>query len=61
MVMGCLKVLTICMVMEYMRQLTMHGHGVYEAVNCAWHGVYEAVNCSHGVYEAVNYAWSWSV
>ena len=33
-----------------MKLLTMHGHGVYEAVNC-----------SHRVYEAVNYAWSWGV
>ena len=34
MVMECMKLLTA--VMECMRQLTMHGHVVYEAVNYSW-------------------------
>ena len=47
---------------EVVNYICMHGHGMYEAVNCS-HGVYmrQLTMHGHGVYEAVNYAWSWSV
>ena len=62
MVMGCMRLLTI--VMECMRQLTMHGNAVYVAVNYSrsWSLCMRlltiVMECN---YEVVKYSWSWSV